>query len=736
MGKTIIISNRLPVQLEIEGNDVTATPSVGGLATGMKSVHRNSNGVWVGWSGLTEEEVNPDLQREVDKKLTEQQCVSVNLTQEDVDGFYFGFSNKTIWPLFHYFMEYAEFELSDWEIYKRVNKKFAEVVIDQIEEGDTIWIHDYQLLLLAQEIREQRPDVSIGFFLHIPFPSYEVFRTLPWRKELLEGMLGADVLGFHTYEYERHFLSSVQRILGHSLEFNSIVLKDRTVKADSFPMGIDYDKFESATHDNNLLKGKEKSDVQLEIDRHLSRDGNTSLILSIDRLDYTKGIPSRLLAFEYFLEKYPEFKGKVRLVMLAVPSRSDVPQYQLLKNEVDQLVGRINGKYSNIGWTPIWYFYRSLPFDNLIDLYSSCDVALLTPLRDGMNLVAKEYIACREDQTGVLILSEMTGASQEMSEALLINPNNYEEVADTIKQALEMPESEQVSRNKALQKRLKRYNVERWASDFMEALNEANQNKEEQKIRKLNTNRLETLLQDYKGAKKRVLFFDYDGTLAPFENLPENAFPKPELFEKLDKIHNTPNTDLILITGRDKYTFNKWFGHKDYKLITEHGAWFKDGKEDWVMLEALSNSWFEVMMPILERFTDRTPGSLIEEKAFSIAWHYRNTDPDLGEKRANQLKSTLQGMIANHNLEVLEGDKVLEIKVSGVNKGRSASKMLLGEEYNFILAIGDDWTDEYMFKELPKTTYSIKVGFKKTIAKYYINGTKEVQDLVDKIANQ
>lgn len=735
MSKTIIISNRLPVQLEIDKNSIVATPSVGGLATGMKSVHRDSNGIWIGWSGLNDEDLTPDLQNEIDTELEKHQCVSVNLSKSEVDGFYFGFSNKTIWPLFHYFMEYAEFDSNDWETYKAVNRKFADTIIENISEGDTVWVHDYQLLLVPQYIKEKRPDVSVGFFLHIPFPSFEVFRTLPWREELLEGMLGADLLGFHTYEYERHFLSSVHRILGYSSNFNNIILEDREVKVDSFPMGIDYEKFASAAKTNNKQKEKEKSDVQIGIDLHFQHDNeDTTLILSIDRLDYTKGIPSRLLAFEHFLDKYPEYKGKARLVMLAVPSRSNVPQYQLLKNEVDQLVGRINGKFSEVNWTPIWYFYRSLPFENLIDLYTSCDVALLTPLRDGMNLVAKEYIACRGDETGVLILSEMTGASQEMGESLLINPNDYNKVADTLKQAIEMPKEEQITRNKALQKRLKRYNVERWAKDFMDTLHETAENKEKQKIKKLNEKRKKELIATYKSAAKRILFFDYDGTLAPFKKIPEHAKPTKELYETLDKINNDPKTDLVLITGRDKSTFNKWFGHKNYKLIAEHGAWFKDRAKDWVMLEALTNNWFEAILPILENFMDRTPGSLIEEKAYSLAWHYRNMDPDLGKRSASQLISTLEGLIANHNLEILEGDKVIEVKVSGVNKGRSANKMLLGKTYDFIFAIGDDVTDEYMFEELPKETYTVKVGLKKTAANYYVHGTNQVKQLLEDFA--
>lgn len=734
MSKTIIISNRLPVQLEINKNEIIATPSVGGLATGMKSVHRDSNGIWIGWSGLNDEDLTSELQKGIDNELEKHQCVSINLSKSEVDGFYFGFSNKTIWPLFHYFMEYAEFDANDWEVYKKVNQKFADKVIANLTEGDTVWVHDYQLLLLPQYIKQKRPDVSVGFFLHIPFPSFEVFRTLPWREEILQGMLGADLLGFHTYEYERHFLSSVQRILGHHSNFNNIILEDREVKVDSFPMGIDYNKFADAAKISNHLNEKEKSDIQIEIDRHLSNDGNTKLILSIDRLDYTKGIPKRLLAFEYFLDTYPQFRGKARLVMLAVPSRSNVPQYQLLKNEVDQLVGRINGKYSEINWTPIWYFYRSLPFENLINLYTSCDVALLTPLRDGMNLVAKEYIACREDQTGVLILSEMTGASQEMGESLLINPNDFEKVAETLKKAIEMPVQEQVSRNKALQKRLQRYNVERWSKDFMETLKETAKNQEEKKIKKLNTQRKEKLMSTYKSAQKRILFFDYDGTLAPFEKLPKNAKPTPELFGTLDKINSDPKTDLVLITGRDKYTFNKWFGHKNYKLITEHGAWYKDREKDWVMLEALTNNWFGAILPILESFMDRTPGSLIEEKVYSLAWHYRNTDPDLGSRRAKQLISTLEGLIVNHNLEILEGDKVVEIKISGVNKGRSANKMLLEQNYDFIFAIGDDLTDEHMFEELPEETYTVKVGLKKTVANFYVDGTKQVKELIQDFA--
>ncbi|MGC9343384.1 MAG: trehalose-6-phosphate synthase, partial [Bacteroidales bacterium] len=282
-------------------------------------------------------------------------------------------------------------------------------------------------------IREEYPDVNIGFFLHIPFPSFELFRMLPWRKEILEGMLGADLIGFHSYDYERHFLSSVKRLFGHETYLNQIKLEDRIVKMDAFPMGIDYEKFHMAAVELQNTPIEEQSEVKKELERYRKNHPGRKLILSIDRLDYSKGIPQRLIAFEHFLIKYPEFREKVTLVMLSVPSRVEVEHYQLMKKEIDELVGRINGEFASINWTPIWYFYRSMPFENLIELYTTADVALITPVRDGMNLVAKEYLATRTDGTGVLILGEMAGAYKELNEALIINPNDKDEIAENIK---------------------------------------------------------------------------------------------------------------------------------------------------------------------------------------------------------------------------------------------------------------------------------------------------------------
>lgn len=734
MSKTIIISNRLPLQISLEDNNLEVTPSVGGLATGLKSFHKDGDSIWIGWSGLTEEEIPENLLDDVKEKARKEDCVAVNLSEEEIDGFYYGFSNRTIWPLFHYFMEYTEADKDHWETYKSVNRKYADEVLKHYEDGDHIWVHDYQLLLVPNMIREKQPEAIIGFFNHIPFPSYEVFRTLPWRDEVLEGVLGADLIGFHTYDYERHFLSSVSRILRHQVNFNEITLPERIVKVDSFPMGIDYNKFESAAQNHFKNTEEQRTELQRRLDHHSNETPEAKLILSIDRLDYTKGIANRIRAFEYFLDNHPEFIEKVRLVMLAVPSRSNVPQYQRLKREIDELVGRINGKFSTVSWTPIWYFYRSMPFENLIDLYTSCDIALLTPIRDGMNLVAKEFVATRINQTGVLILSEMAGAAHEMNEALIINPNNFEQISQTLIQAIEMPVEEQQQRNKTLQKRLKRYSVEKWANDFMKALHNTSQDRDAFKATRISSKVSGEILEKFKNAKNRILFLDYDGTLVNFTDKPEKAKPDQELIDLVHKLNQSANTDVVLISGRDKDTLGSWWQEIPVELISEHGVWMRQKDSEWELSENVNNDWMSAVRPVIETFVDRTPGTFIEDKNYSLAWHYRKADPELGEIRANELSNVLKELISNRGLSVLEGNKVLEIKSSGVNKGKASNKKLVGKDYDFIFAIGDDWTDEYMFEELPEESFTVKVGMKKTSARFYIEDTSKVRDILKDFA--
>ena len=736
MSKTIIISNRLPLQISLENDQLKVTPSVGGLATGLKSFHKEGDSIWIGWTGLTEEEIPKHLEEEVREKARKEGCVSLGLTEDEIDGFYYGFSNRTIWPLFHYFMEYTEAENHYWEVYKEVNQKYADEILKHHQEGDHIWVHDYQLLLVPQMVRDKAPNAIIGFFNHIPFPSYEVFRTLPWRDEVLKGLLGSDLIGFHTYDYERHFLSSVSRILRHQVDFNQITLPDRIVKVDSFPMGIDYAKFENAAREHFKNTAEEHSELQRRLDHHLQSTPDAKLILSIDRLDYTKGIANRIRAFEYFLDHNPEYIEKVRLVMLAVPSRSNVPQYRRLKREIDELVGRINGKFSTVSWTPIWYFFRSMPFPNLIDLYTSCDIALITPIRDGMNLVAKEYVATRTNGKGVLILSEMAGAALEMNEAILINPNNFDQISGALKQAIKMPEEEQARRLEMLQSRLRRYSVEKWAQDFMKALRQTERSRSSFQSIRLSDDILNQIRNDFNKAHKRILFLDYDGTLVDFADKPEMARPDEDLVQLVRNLNNRDNTEVLLISGRDKDTLGTWWQDTQVELIAEHGVWTRKSDQEWQLSENVRNDWMGSVRPVIENFVDRTPGTFIEEKNYSLAWHYRKADPELGELRANELSNVLKELISNHGLSVLEGNKVLEIKSSGVNKGKACSKRLVDSNTDFILAIGDDWTDEYMFHELPDNAYTIKVGIKKTSAKYYVKDTQRARELLMMLAEK
>jgi trehalose 6-phosphate synthase/phosphatase len=692
---------------------------------------------WFGASGFDEKELSPEMDKQIREKLDKENCEPLHIPAGDQLLYYSGFSNKTIWPLFHYFLQYTVFEEEYWEAYVRVNKQFAREMRSYIKSGDKIWIHDYHLLLLPQMIREDFPDVNIGFFLHIPFPSFELFRMLPWRKEILSGMLGADLIGFHSYDYERHFLSSVKRLFGYETYLNQIKLHDRIVKMDAFPMGIDYEKFRNAAIELANKPIEDQSEIKKELDHYRKTYPGRKLILSIDRLDYSKGIPHRLRAYEHFLKKYPAFREKVTLVMLSVPSRVDVEQYQMMKREIDELVGRINGEFASINWTPIWYFYRSMPFENLIELYSTADVALITPVRDGMNLVAKEYLATRIDGSGVLILGEMAGAYKELNEALIINPNDKDEIAENIKTALEMPVDVQVETNRVLQERIKNYDVKRWASDFILSLENMKILRERYLSQKISPEVVSNITREYQKAQRKGLILDYDGTLVDYERNPQKAKPDEELYEILDHLSGHENSQVILVTGRNKNTFDEWFSSRNYTLIAEHGAWIKEPDSDWKKTDngKMNNEWKELIIPVMNFTCDRTPGSIVEEKSHSIAWHYSNSDPDQGLLRAMELKEELNSLISNLNLEVVEGNKFLEIKNSAFNKGKAAMEYSRKHSFDFILAIGDDYTDEYLYEELPDFAFTLKVGHSKTLAKYSLESFKEARSILKKIKN-
>jgi trehalose 6-phosphate synthase/phosphatase len=725
--RTIVVANRLPVSISRRKDGLKIQQSPGGLAAGLRLLQEQADVTFIGWPGCWPS--SDSERREIEKILIdEHQSHPVFIHPSEVSKYYYGFSNRTLWPLFHYFPSYCSYDPSEWESYRRVNQAFLQAILESADSSDVFWIHDYHLMLLPSLLRKSRPQSSIGYFLHIPFPSSEIFRQLPWRKEFLEGVLGADLIGFHTYEYARHFLSSVLRILGHEHEFGFINIDNRTVKVENFPMGIDIKHIERLL-DKPSIK---KEIVNFRQDFEMKE---RKILLSVDRLDYTKGIPNRLEGLELFLEKYPEWHNRFIYIMLCVPSRTKVEQYSLLKEEIDRLVGRINGRFGNPGWIPIHYLYRSLPFEKLLPLYAAADVALVSPFRDGMNLVAKEYVAAKTDNRGVLVLSETAGAAFELGEAMQINVNNKVDLAFALNQALMMKPEEQETRIKAMRTRLKEFDVYRWVDTFMKSIIEVKKIQAQREHRQLRSKWKTKLFNDYKKAKKRLLLLDYDGTLVPYVKEPDQAKPDLGLIRILKMLTLTAKNTLVVISGRDRSFMDRWLGEIPCGLVAEHGAWIRESLQDvWHGFNGLSVGWKKRLRPILQDYVVRVPGSLIEEKEYGIAWHYRKADPELGPIRAGELVDYLTDFLASKDLHVFHGNKVVEVRNSEINKGRGIAHWLADKKWDFILALGDDWTDEDLFKVLPKTAYSIKVTYGPTEAKYYLDAPQSARDLLLELA--
>ena len=726
MPRLIIISNRLPVTIDQkkEGG-LHFYPSAGGLATGLKSMETDLERIWIGWPGQEIKDVQK--QEDVKNRLKKDGLVPVFLSQNEIELYYEGFSNEVIWPHFHYFTQYTNYNDEYWEAYVKVNQKFADIVNEIVREDDFVWVHDYQLMLLPEMIRKEFPKISIGFFLHIPFPSYEIFRILPWREEILSGLLGADQIGFHTFDYMRHFLSAAYRISGFEHNFGKLSIDGRLVNVDVFPMGIDYEKYAFPER----IAGKDAIDNMVDRLKSKSR----KLILSIDRLDYTKGIPQRIRAFEKFIRENEKYRGKVTLMLIVVPSRSNVSQYSHLKDEVDTLVGKIDGEFRTIGWSPIQYFYRSFSFGDLNALYKASDIAMITPVRDGMNLVAKEFIASKEvSKRGVLILSEMAGAAIELTDSLIVNPQDTNDMVQAMIRALEMSTEEQKDRLLKMQKNLKRYTVKHWATTFMEEQMELKKSKDQIKTNLLKKEEHKLLIENYNNAKKRLILLDYDGTLMGYQSDPAAVKPDEDLLTIMQKIRKAPENKLVVISGRDRATLDNWLGHLEIDMAAEHGVWIKR-RGEWKLSTGAKDDWKKDIHPVLETLVERTPGSFIEEKDYSIAWHYRNIDKGLGEKRVREFRDVLLYLTANLDLQVLEGNKVVEIKNAGINKGKAALYWKNKEKYDFIMAIGDDHTDEDTFKALPQDAYTIKVGLEQTTARFNILSRKKCKATIKSIVD-
>lgn len=724
MSKTIIVSNRLPVKISKNDDELVLVPSEGGLATGLGSIYKQGDNIWIGWPGV---EIIEGEKNIVTNKLAEYNLLPVFLSQEEINEYYEGFSNDVLWPVFHYYaFTNANYKESNWDYYKDVNQKFTDTILKVLEPGDIIWVHDYQLLLVPALVRVEFPDVTIGFFQHIPFPSNEMFRLIPWRDELLTGMLGADLIGFHTFDDVRYFINAATRLLPASSSSNVITYDERSVVVEAFPMGIDFNKYASLPLDEVV---KEQAESISETFR------NCKLVISIDRLDYSKGILQRLQAFELLLQRYPEWHGRISLYMVIVPSRDSVPQYAELRETIDKRAGNINSLYRTMDWIPLHYYYRSVPIELLSALYSTADVCLVTPIRDGMNLVSKEFVASRINDDGVLILSEMAGASKELIDAIIVNPNNIVEICESIITALNMPLAEQHQRMHAMRQIGSKFNIEHWVKVFMEKLQEVKQMQRSLQTRRVIGVTEQSIIKRYQNTNKRLIFLDYDGTLVGFKQEIEQASPDKDLYTLIDSLTSDPKNLVVLISGRKYQNLEKWFGNYGLHLIAEHGTWFKEKDGEWQRVSGLSDSWKQEIYPRMETYIDRTPGSFIEEKTYSLVWHYRKSQKGLGELRAGELMNNLRYFAADKGLQLLQGDKVLEVKNIEINKGKAALTLLEKDDFDFIIAFGDDYTDEDLFKALPDNAVTIKVGSNISAAKFYIRNPQEVRKFLASLNN-
>ncbi|KAG0294224.1 Trehalose-6-P synthase/phosphatase complex synthase subunit [Dissophora globulifera] len=776
--RLLVVSNRLPVTItkDASGN-YQYKMSSGGLVSALSGLKRMMKFTWIGWPGLDfPEEDRPRIQKELLEKYS---CMPVFINDEIADMHYNGFSNSILWPLFHYHPGEISFNEDDWEAYQTANRLFAKTISEIIRDGDLVWVQDYHLMLLPRLLREEvcgqrqgdEPvkNIKIGFFLHTPFPSSEVYRILPVRKEILLGVLNSDLIGFHTYDYARHFLSSCTRILGLSTMPNGVDFEGRYAHVGTFPIGIDPEKF---------ADGLKETAVTNRIQSLREKFKGVKLIVGVDRLDYIKGVPQKLHALEVFLSEHPEWIGKVVLVQVAVPSREDVEEYQNLRAVVNELVGRINGQYGTIEFQPIHFLHKSINFEELVSLYSVSDVCLISSTRDGMNLVSYEYICCQQENHGVLILSEFAGAAQSLNGSIIVNPWNTGELADAIFEAVTMPDETRKTNHQKLFRYVTKYTAAYWGLSFVNELRRVSEEFDHRMaLPKLTIQRV--LEARNHSSKAKVIFFDYDGTLTATHKLPEFANPASHIIHNLQALAAQPNTYVYILSGRDRTHLDAWFAECGVGLSAEHGCFYKhpanvakmianngsdttsamlaevqepgkfikDAGDGWYRsVDQVDSSWRETIRPLFKHYTERTPGSFIEEKEINMTWHYRDADPEFGTWQATELQVNLEKLLAHMALFIILGNKTLELRPSNIDKSTSVKAILKDLQQDvgpvdFILCVGDGKTDEAVFACLGNESIvgpnvdmqeviTCTVGQKQTEAKYYMADVPEVEALL------
>ncbi|KAK3025493.1 hypothetical protein RJ639_041574 [Escallonia herrerae] len=780
--RLLVVANRLPVSAVRRGEETWSLEmSSGGLVSALLGV-KEFEARWIGWAGVNvPDEVG---QKALTKALAEKRCIPVFLDEEIVHQYYNGYCNNILWPLFHYLGLPQEDRLattrsfqSQFAAYQKANQMFADVVSEHYEEGDVVWCHDYHLMFLPECLKRYDRKMKVGWFLHTPFPSSEIHRTLPSRSELLRAVLAADLVGFHTYDYARHFVSACTRILGLEGTPEGVEDQGRLTRVAAFPIGIDSDRF---------IQALELPHVQENIKELKERFSGRKVMLGVDRLDMIKGIPQKILAFEKFLEENAYWRDKVVLLQIAVPTRTDVPEcrllymldfivsdllfkggvkvlgsdcftyhtvldyinqspeslvhwylldYQKLTSQVHEIVGRINGRFGTLTAVPIHHLDRSLNFDALCALYAVTDVALVTSLRDGMNLVSYEFVACQDSKRGVLILSEFAGAAQSLGAgAILVNPWNITEVALAIGQALNMTAEEREKRHRHNYLHVTTHTAQEWAETFVSELNDTVV-EAQQRIREVPPLLpVKDAIEHYLQSTNRLLILGFNATLTePLDTPGRRGGDQiremelklhPEIKEPLTALCNDPMTTIVVLSGSDRTVLDENFGEYNMWLAAENGMFLRFTKGDWMttMPEHLNMEWVDSVKHVFEYFTERTPRSHFEKRReTSLVWNYKYADVEFGRLQARDMLQHLwTGPISNASVDVVQGSRSVEVRAVGVTKGAAIDRILgeivhskfISTPIDYVLCIGhflgkDEDVYTFFEPELPSDSMGI-----------------------------
>jgi len=684
--RLLVVANRLPVSATRKGEDSWSLEiSAGGLVSALLGL-KQFEAKWIGWAGVNV----PDKpgQAALTKALAEKRCIPVFLDEEIVHQYYNGYCNNVLWPLFHYLGLPQEDRLattrsfqSQFDAYKKANEMFAEVVHSHYKEGDVVWCHDYHLMFLPKCLKDRDSNMKVGWFLHTPFPSSEIHRTLPSRSELLRAVLAADLVGFHTYDYARHFVSACTRILGLEGTPEGVEDQGKLTRVAAFPIGIDSERF---------IKALELPEVKKHIKELKERFSGRKVMLGVDRLDMIKGIPQKILAFEKFLEENETWRDKVVLVQIAVPTRTDVPEYQKLTSQVHEIVGRINGRFGTLITVPIHHLDRSLDFHALCALYAITDVTLVTSLRDGMNLVSYEVVACQNAKKGVLILSEFAGAAQSLGAgAILVNPWNITEVAASIGDALNMTAEEREERHRHNFEHVTTHTAQVWADTFVSEL------KDTIVEAQLRTRHIPPHLpvhkavEKYQQSKNRLLILGFNATMTEQVDVPGRRgndqikemklVLHPELREPLSILCNDPKTTVVILSGSERSVLDENFKDFNVWLAAENGMFLRLTSGEWMstMPEHLTMDWVESVQLVLDYFRERTPRSYVEVRETSLVWNYKYADVEFGRVQARDMLQHLwTGPISNAAVDVVQGSRSVEVRSVGVSKGAAIDRIL------------------------------------------------------------